>query len=156
MNHGSLAMMVNMDMVHFCGCSSICRELYSRSLLDAYISRALGVPLKDGRLSPIDEKHYVLTLDYSLKMINIHEHHECGISVVIEGETGVGKTALVEMLSQLWNSAWHDQWTRLKGTIIDMIRRVLGGMNAIRNAVLVSTNTFLFSFRSILGLIRWF
>ena len=40
-------------------------------------------------------------------MLNIHERKECGIPVVIEGETGVGKTFLVELLADLWNESWN-------------------------------------------------
>ena len=49
------------------------------------------------------KESYVLTLDYVLKMLSINERRLCGVPVVIEGETGVGKTALIEMLSKLWN-----------------------------------------------------
>jgi len=64
----------------------------------------LDVHLDDqGCLIPVDDLAYVLTLDFAVKMLNIHEHAECGLPVIIKGETGVGKTALVEMLSKLWN-----------------------------------------------------
>ena len=36
--------------------------------MDGYLSSALGVPLKDGRLQDIDEAKYVLTLDYTVKV----------------------------------------------------------------------------------------
>ena len=45
-------------------------------------------------------------------MLNIHERKQCGVPVVIQGETGVGKTALIELLSKLWNvsyKAWIDR-----------------------------------------------
>ena len=48
-------------------------ELYSRELLDEYLSRALSVELKGGQLTPIDDSAYVLTMDYTIKMLNIHE-----------------------------------------------------------------------------------
>ena len=99
--------------------------------MDKYLSRALGVPLtKDGCLAPIDERNYVLTLDYTLKMLNIHERHECGVPVIIEGETGVGKTALVEMLSQLWNLSWLSQWERDQDRILDIIKKKVQGKSA--------------------------
>ena len=104
------------------------RNMYSRKTLDNYLSRALGLPLtKDGRLAPIDEKNYVLTLDFTLKMLNIHERYECGIPAIIEGETGVGKTALVEMMSRLWNLSWLALWDREKGRILDLLERKLQG-----------------------------
>ena len=48
---------------------------------------------------------YVMTLDFAVKMLTIHERRLCGIPVVIKGETGVGKTFLLEALSALWNRA---------------------------------------------------
>ena len=40
-------------------------------------------------------------------MVNIHERKRCGIPVIIEGETGVGKTSLVHMLSVMWNTVFN-------------------------------------------------
>ena len=47
-----------------------------------------------------------MTKDFAYKMLNIHERKKCGMPVIIEGETGVGKTFLLEMLSLLWNYSW--------------------------------------------------
>ena len=57
----------------------------------------------------------------SLQMLNIHERRQCGIPVIIEGETGVGKTALISMLSKLWNHALINEWRTVKGRIIEML-----------------------------------
>ena len=82
------------------------RKHYSRIFLDSCLSHALSLPLNDeGRIALIDEKQYVMTLDYLVKMLNIHERRKCGIPVIINGETGVGKTFLIEMLSLLWNQS---------------------------------------------------
>ncbi len=87
-----------------------------------YLSQALNVPLTaDGRLSPLDDEKYVLTLDYTLKMLNVHERREGGIPAIIQGETGVGKTALIKMLSQLWNLSLRVRWNRQCGHILDQI-----------------------------------
>ena len=56
--------------------------------------------------------------------------YECGVPVIIEGETGVGKTALVEMLSKLWNQSLLFQWKRQKDRILDFMRRKLGDLTA--------------------------
>ena len=111
------------------------RKLYERSTLDEYLAKALSLPLSEvtqvvrvgidkkgkpieetfyKRLKIIDDNNYVLTLDYTLKMINIHERRECGMPVIIEGETGVGKTELLKMLSKLWNYSWEVQWSKKK------------------------------------------
>ena len=55
-------------------------------------------------------------------MLNIHERQKCGIPVIIEGETGVGKTALLNMLSKLWNHALRKQWKIVKGRILEKLR----------------------------------
>ena len=55
--------------------------------------------------SLIDEHKYVMTLDYAVKMLSVHERRMCGVPVIIKGETGVGKTFLLEMLSHLWNES---------------------------------------------------
>ena len=81
--------------------------------------------LEDNRLTMIDKSEYVLTLDYTIKMLNIHERCQCGVPVIIEGETGVGKTALVEMLSKLWNQSLILEWKRLKDRVLEFIEKKL-------------------------------
>ena len=104
------------------------RDLYYREVLDSFLSRALNVELENKRLSIIDDSEYVLTLDYTIKMLNIHERHECGVPVIIEGETGVGKTALVEMLSRLWDQSLLLEWTKQKNRLIDFFQKKLGDL----------------------------
>ena len=99
-------------------------------MLDSCLSRALNVELQDECLKAIDDSGYVLTLDYTIKMLNIHERYECGVPVIIEGETGVGKTALIEMLSKLWNKSLLLEWEKQKDRILDLFRRRLGEMSA--------------------------
>ena len=108
-------------------------DLYERTTLDKWLSRALGLKLPDsGKLKAIDDKNYVPTLDYTLKMLNIHERRECGIPVIIEGETGVGKTALLEMLSQLWNHSWLCRWELQKSSkLLDDIINKLQGKSCV-------------------------
>ena len=65
-----------------CVSNSFLSELYSRELLDEYLSRALSVELEHGRLTPIDSSAYVLTLDYAIKMLNIHERSVTQSAVV--------------------------------------------------------------------------
>lgn len=100
----------------------MCRELKERCTLDLHLSRALCIELTKGRIPHFDESHYVLTLDFALKMLDIHERRKCKIPVIIEGETGVGKTALIEMLSNLWNSPLTSEFKRVKNDILDDIR----------------------------------
>ena len=101
--------------------------MHSREVLDMYLSRALDVELDSaGHLKPIDDCCYVLTLDYAVKMLSINERYRCGVPVIIEGETGVGKTALLQMLSVLWNHSLLGSWNRKKGHICDLIRDRIG------------------------------
>ena len=84
-------------------------QLRSRQTLDLYLSQSLGIPLHedpDGikRLKCIDDNRFVLTLDFCLKLLNIHERVSCGVPCIMEGETGVSKTALTKMYSILINS----------------------------------------------------
>lgn len=102
-----------------------CRELYPRTLLDSLLSRALNLQLEDGRLTEIDKSAYVLTLDYAIKMLNIHECFMCGVPVIIEGETGVGKTALIEMLSKLWNQSFSLEWKKERERLVDFLEQKL-------------------------------
>ena len=57
-----------------------------------------------------------------LQMLEIHERFECGIPVIIEGETGVGKTALVEMLSILWNQSLLGDWRLLRDRVLTLLK----------------------------------
>ena len=59
-------------------------------------------------------------------MNNIHERKQCGIPVILEGETGVGKTALLKMLSVLWNTRFSREYRLSAEDISDEILRRFG------------------------------
>lgn len=85
-------------------------ELDHRDILDRFLSQALEVPLQtreDGSeaLQCIDEHGFILTLDFTMKLLSIHERVACRVPCIIEGETGVSKTALTKMYSILLNSS---------------------------------------------------
>ncbi len=101
-----------------------CRRQYSRDILDGHLSRALNVQLTNNRIVAIDDSKYVLTLDYTYKMLNINERRECGFPVIIEGETGVGKTALIQMLSKLWKQYYEFECKRLKERIFEHLKHI--------------------------------
>ena len=98
------------------------RDLHSRQHLDLCLSRAVGVGLENGRLKLIDNSHYVLTMDYTIKMLSIHERMKCRMPVIIQGETGVGKTALLKMISDLWNQSFVIDWSREKGRLCGILK----------------------------------
>ena len=94
--------------------------------MDKCLSRALNIPLNDKkRLTAIDDENYVLTLDFAIKMLQIHERHEIGEPVIIQGETGVGKTALIQMLSKLWNVSLDMELKRLRGRLLEFLEEKL-------------------------------
>eukprot|EP00981_Chlorochromonas_danica_P006553 scaffold1431_cov167-Ochromonas_danica.AAC.13 len=90
-----------------------------RKVLDSYLGHGLGVPLDGARtelsssghpfdfeigsLPIIDGKQFVLTLDFVMKMLIINERIECKMPCIMEGETGVSKTALTRMLFTIKN-----------------------------------------------------
>ena len=76
-------------------------------------------------ISLIDEKEYVMTLDYAVKMLSIHERRNCGIPVIINGETGVGKTFLLEMLSFLWNQSVLTAITQQRCKFQEIVEKLL-------------------------------
>lgn len=92
-----------------------------RRVLDAYLANGLGIALSDkrteqstsgdvfdfeiGTLPLIDDKRFVLTLDFVMKMLCMNERIECRVPCIMEGETGVSKTALTRMLFMLKNEA---------------------------------------------------
>ena len=44
--------------------------------------------------------------------------------MIIEGETGVGKTALVEMLSILWNQSLLGDWRLLRDRVLTQLQSI--------------------------------
>ena len=60
-------------------------------------------------------------------MLNIHERYECGVPVILEGETGVGKTALLEKLRDLWDESLLSTWRRAQDRILHEMRIQVGG-----------------------------
>ena len=92
---------------YYCLIIDLYREQDKNQRLHENLSTAFNIPLKNGEIELIKSNKYVLTKDFAYKMLNIHERKKCGVPVIIEGETGVGKTFLLEMLSLLWNHSWR-------------------------------------------------
>lgn len=108
-----------------------------RRVLDSYLAYGLGIPLQDahvehstsgdtfdfkiGTLPIIDEKQFVLTLDFVMKMLSMNERIECRVPCIMEGETGVSKTALTRMLFSLKNAPAPALNSQLQATVQDGI-----------------------------------
>ena len=91
-----------------------------RRVLDAYLANGLGIELHEqrvenssngaqfdfalGTLPIIDQRQFVLTLDFVMKLLCMNERIECGVPCIMEGETGVSKTELTRMLFVLKNA----------------------------------------------------
>jgi len=62
-------------------------------ILRGTLAPALGIREGGGRLNEILKKEeYVQTPDFALKMVILNERRRVGARVIIEGDTGVGKT----------------------------------------------------------------
>ncbi|XP_035758684.1 E3 ubiquitin-protein ligase rnf213-alpha-like, partial [Egretta garzetta] len=71
-------------------------ETLSRSEQLGALRRVFGVKSQDD-----PDASYQLTLDNTMKMLAIHLRFQCGIPVIIMGETGCGKTKLVQFMCNL-------------------------------------------------------
>jgi hypothetical protein len=85
-------------------------DLDNRTSLDTFLSQALEIPMQsrgDGKkfLKCIDDHDFILTMDFTMKLLSIHERIACRVPCIMEGETGVSKTALTKMYSILRNSS---------------------------------------------------
>ena len=106
------------------------QQLQNRKLLDLFLSQALSVPLTtdstgNGYLQCIDENGFVLTLDFVMKLLNMHERVACHIPCIIEGETGVSKTALTLMYSILMNSSLVEQSRKETLNVLTSVEKTL-------------------------------
>ena len=103
------------------------RQLHQCDTLHKILARGIGVPYnpKTGHIDLLDDMQYVMTLDFAVKMLAIHERRLCGIPVIIKGETGVGKTFLLETLSALWNHALLALLEREREALKDSLKRDL-------------------------------
>ena len=70
--------------------------------------------------------------------MQISFRHMCGVPVIIEGETGVGKTALVEMLSNLWTHSLLHELNMRKDRILTFMRKKLQQLAADNSVDMVS------------------
>ena len=84
------------------------RELKDMQSLVRYLSQAMTIPLSEHGngekyLECVDESGFILTLDFTMKLLRMHERVVCRTPCIVEGETGVSKTALTKMYSMLRN-----------------------------------------------------
>ena len=94
----------------------LCSTKTLPSRIQNWVSRALSLSVQELQ-AVLSQSKYVLTLDYAVKMININERKLSGLPVVIQGETGVGKTCLLETLSKLWNLSSVESLSKIRTDI---------------------------------------
>lgn len=80
------------------------KRLTQKEALIKKLSRALGLN-SDVVNDVISKRQFVLTPEIVLKLILIHERKLARCAMIIEGETGVGKTFPLEVYSDLINEA---------------------------------------------------
>ncbi|EPY16341.1 hypothetical protein STCU_11381 [Strigomonas culicis] len=96
-------------------------DLQQDDVLQSYVAHALDIPLSDeivrldstGRkfefsIGKLPDDEFIWTHDFALKTIRANERIECGVSCVLEGETGVSKTALFCNTFKLKNRKFCD------------------------------------------------
>ena len=71
-------------------------DVYKRQLMDSTFKTTLSKEL-------MDQRGYVLTPDFALKFMLLNHCRAAGQNVVLSGDTGTGKSELIEMLSMLVN-----------------------------------------------------
>ena len=98
-------------------------DLGTRKRLEELLAHAISIEKTETISKLIEEEEYVLTVDFLLKMLNIHERRMCKYPVVLVGETGVGKTKLLEFLSKLWNKTLHAAYYKALDSIIDILKK---------------------------------
>jgi hypothetical protein len=86
------------------------QQLKEHSMLCKMLSQAMDIPVEKGPngrdyLACIDHHGFVLTLDFTIKLLNFHERVACQVPCILEGESGVSKTALANMYAFLRNSS---------------------------------------------------
>ena len=89
--------------------------------LEAHLGWMLGVPSRDVS-AILNRRRFVLTEDYCYKMILIHQRKCARVPLIIEGETGVGKTFLLETYAELLN--WQAHQGRDQANSLMLTRQV--------------------------------
>ena len=58
-------------------------------------------------------------------MLSVHERQQCGMPVIISGETGVGKTFLLETLSKLYNHSYQQSLSLWREYLMEYMKQQL-------------------------------
>eukprot|EP00761_Pharyngomonas_kirbyi_P005972 gb/GECH01005978.1/.p1 GENE.gb/GECH01005978.1/~~gb/GECH01005978.1/.p1 ORF type:complete len:4701 (+),score=834.10 gb/GECH01005978.1/:1-14103(+) len=96
-----------------------CEETRNHLLADVLETNSSSIK------SIIDSTGYVMTSDFAFKMIYVHECKMSGKPIIIEGETGVGKTELLSLYSKFLQTtpfdSSKDTYLFFKETLVPLI-----------------------------------
>jgi len=83
---------------------SLQEALSKPALLRISLAPGLGLSDTSKMWNIIKQQRYVLTPDFALKLLILNERRKVGLNVVLSGDTGVGKTELLNLYSLAINS----------------------------------------------------
>ena len=98
-------------------------DLGTSKKLEKLLVHALSVEHSEIISTLLTEEDYILTVDILYKIVYIHERRMSGCPVVIVGESGVGKTKLLEFITKLWNNNMHKAYYSTLDSIVDIITK---------------------------------
>ena len=107
------------------------RELKDINSLIRFLSQAMTIPLSEHKngakyLESVHESGFVLTLDFTMKLLRMHERVVCRTPCIVEGETGVSKTALTKMYSMLRNESVRKRARAMVESDLEEMAKQLG------------------------------
>jgi len=68
------------------------------------LARGLGILRSERMVRIITQQRYVLTPDFALKLLVLNERRRSGMSVILSGDTGTGKTEMLNLFAVIINS----------------------------------------------------
>lgn len=75
-------------------------------IIDLLLEICVDEAQKERLRSNVDLQNIVFTLDNFMKIVLIHLRLRANMPVILMGETGVGKTSLVEYLAKITDAEW--------------------------------------------------
>ncbi|CAB9513447.1 protein ligase RNF213 [Seminavis robusta] len=104
-------------------------QLQSPRFLCELLSKALDIPVSGSDcLNCVNNEGFIITVDFALKMLCLAERVSCRCPAILEGETGVSKTALTKMYSKLLNLSHILKAARLTALDLDDIEQEIQSM----------------------------
>lgn len=80
--------------------TAIC-NFFQTARLRACLASGVGLRETNRMRSVVDLTNYILTPDFALKLLVLYERRKIGVSTILCGGTGVGKTELLNFFSEI-------------------------------------------------------